>query len=168
MIEINITITGFCPDAITPVELNILAAPNGELRLLEMPKPTIEPVTSNIDSQSTPTFRWKGQYGYSIFGEKQTAPNQAARLVGIFRTFAELAPEQLPELSRRLVGRTRRPLATDPTLIYPSRHLVRHARAIAPGWFIDTNTDTADKITMIKCACKFLGLEFGREVVLIN
>ena len=118
--------------------------------------------------QLSKSYRWYGQCGYSIFGDRQVAPNQAARLVGIFSIFAELAPEQLPALSNLLRGRSRCPLATEPSKIYPSAHLMRHARAIAPGWFIDTNTDTTDKIAMIKNACKFLGLEFGRDVVLLS
>ena len=169
MIEITINVDAGAYDIIVPAKFEFFLNKNGEIKQIYLPNVQLTKIS---ESEKRPVgyenYRWVRRCGYIIFGRETIAPNQAARLVGIFKVLAELAPERLPALSNRLRGRSRCPLATHPSKIYPSAHLVRRAHAIAPGWYIDTNTDTLDKIAMIKNTCEFLDLEFGKDVILVD
>jgi hypothetical protein len=106
------------------------------------------------------------QFSFCMFGETHTAINETDRFVKILRFIAELAPEKLPYLSYLLIGSRRHTIATSPLLMYDSRRLMRHARKIAPGWYVDTNMDSARKRSLLKKIIDFVGLEFGRDILL--
>ncbi|GAA5264744.1 hypothetical protein ACOSOMT5_P1169 [Acidiphilium sp. MT5] len=106
------------------------------------------------------------QFAFCMLGETHTAINETDRFVKILRFLAELAPEKLPALSDLLLGSKRRTIASSPSLVYLKKRQYGRAHKIAAGWYVDTNMDSARKRSLLKKISDFLGLEFGRDILL--
>ncbi len=67
----------------------------------------------------------------------------------------------------RCNGRTRRTLARRREDLYPGREDLQAKQSveIADGWFLGTNTNTPQKVAIIRAAADVAGLKFGEDIV---
>ncbi len=163
--KIEINADGYHPVSITlcPIDAKIAHTETETANAACMDR--TENLTAN-SAEITSTAFHGGQFAFSMFGETYTAENETGRFVKILGLLADLAPDKLPALSDHLLGSARRTIATRPSLVYLKKQQYGRAHKIAPGWYVDTNMDTLRKHWLIKKISNFMGLEFGRDIVL--
>lgn len=67
----------------------------------------------------------------------------------------------------RCIGRTRRTVARRREDLYPGRPDLQAKQCVqvVDGWFVGTNTNTPQKVTIIRVAADVAGLKFGEDIV---
>ncbi|OLF81413.1 hypothetical protein AWH62_01710 [Maricaulis sp. W15] len=97
---------------------------------------------------------------YAQFAESQKA---AYRLALIW------LEKQYPGTLHRLAdtaSRRRRIVARSPQALYPkSPSLVNMAEKLIDDWYVDVNLSRQQKLSRLKIACRIVGLEFGKDLV---
>jgi hypothetical protein len=85
----------------------------------------------------------------------------------VLKEFAELEPNfpELFSLGVSNLGRTRPYVARTKKDVYPGKpQLKKYAKRFVPGWFVGTNESNEMKQTLLRVACKVLGLRFGEDL----
>lgn len=107
------------------------------------------------------------KYGYELFGKNFLARNENDVLVSILRHFSELDssfPEHFSRATRRL-SRKRLYVAQCRFSFYPKTYyLATVAKAFAPKWYVNTYEGTEKKLELLRCACKVLDLQLGKDL----
>ena len=120
-------------------------------------KPAVPSVSPPMPA-SLPSFTFQGQ---------TKTFDSAAKVYGaVFGTFASMDPDFCGRYSQRYSGRLRKYVAKSKEELYPGNpKLHSQVHRLPGGWLLATHASNTDKVRRIKQACKVMGLEFGRELV---
>jgi hypothetical protein len=173
MIEIRISV-----NSLMPVDFHVecLGANESDFKLISnnfIPAPEDNQIESKeakvSESITPPKQNYSGSYRYEIMGELRSCNSQTARYAEIFSAIAMLAPEQLGHIALNMKGSIRNHLSQNKASIYPENpRLARNAREICKGWFLGTNISGREMRKFIAIACTVIGLEFGRDIILLS
>jgi hypothetical protein len=137
-------------------------------RVLALAPPASRPavVDPPLDPPGT---RRRGLWTVEIEGEKIPAANLKSAYRILLQALSERCPDFLDEFAEEK-GRSRRYVARSPALLYPaSPHLAkRHAEALAPGWYFDSNLSAARVSRLARIAARICGLRYGRGVRILD
>lgn len=74
-------------------------------------------------------------------------------------------PDLLDALSKEGTSR-RRVVARSPNELYPgSPGLAKHAEKLTDGWYVDVNLSREQKLSRLRTACRLVGVEFGKDLI---
>ncbi|MCX7886458.1 MAG: type I restriction enzyme HsdR N-terminal domain-containing protein [Verrucomicrobiae bacterium] len=94
--------------------------------------------------------------------------NAKEAMLIVLRELAKDDPNFLLRLSQHpdIHGRKRRYVARRPEELYPDREDLRELCEPLPGgWFVSTNLNNVQKMTIIKAAAEVAGLTFGKDII---
>jgi len=115
------------------------------------------PQTINRNIEAAPKERRGRKTTYVLFGEKKTCTNAASACVEIISKLARRDSNFLKRLNNklndsRLLSRNKSEKMFSPKFIN-----------IDGGWWLNTNTNKADKIKIFKTACKVARIKFNKD-----
>ena len=108
--------------------------------------------------------------GYTLYGELYGVRNWKEAMIGIFNKFIEKDREFVNRFRRmhpQYWNDTRQLIVDRQDEVYlKSPHLIKHARQLDNGQYIDTNLSQDYIETRIKDACEVMGLRYGVDLIL--
>ena len=130
---------------------------------------------SEIASDSTRGYEHRPQpqkrkkiKGYTLYGELYGARNWKEAMIGIFNKFIEKDREFVNRFRRmhpQYWNDTRQLIVDRQDEVYlKSPHLIKHARQLDNGQYMDTNLSQDHIETRIKDACKVMGFRYGDDL----
>jgi hypothetical protein len=102
-----------------------------------------------------------------LLGQEHAYANAKEAMVFILRELSKRDPSFLERCSRHpdAQGTRRRYIARSAEDLYPGREdLQEYKEALPGGWFVATNINNGQKITIIQLAADVAGLAFGRDI----
>ncbi len=119
-------------------------------------------------SAKTPTSVKKpSKISYRLHGHECTCKTMKEAFVGIFTELAHNDPHfaQRCAADAAFYGRTRQYIGRSREELYPNHpELQSQVGELPGGWWINTNSDNAHKISLLKHACRIAGIKFGNDL----
>lgn len=107
--------------------------------------------------------------GYVFNGEKITTRTARDTLAKVLITLHRRDSGFMPKYAYATKTRTRRLVAQSREDLYDSQHLMHdHSAQLEDGWWLGTNLSSGDIKKNIIKACEIAGIEFGKELSLIE
>ncbi len=104
--------------------------------------------------------------GFVLHGQRHDCKNAAEVYLKVLDEFANHDPKFLERFASYPKGRGKRPyIARSPEDLYPgSSHLIRNAREVRPGWWIDVHLSNHQKERLIRMACEVASIRYGTDL----
>lgn len=135
------------------------------------PEPTPNPIPVAPKPQPSPPRPESTKArisGFMIGAERIEVGTARGTLIAIILKFDQNDPTFMERFYRASTTRRRRLVSRNRAELYDKPHLVSEAKDLGNGWWIGTNLSQQQIRSRIKTACSVAGMEFGRELKLIE